>query len=143
MNHWLRDPFYWATLAGGVGLVLLARLLLGPGARPVPLELLLLVVCYPLLEEFLFRGLLQPWLLARTRAYRVGPITLANVLTSLLFALVHVPARGGLHGLLVFVPSLAFGYFRDRHDSLWPAVVLHASWNAAAVLLLGRATAPL
>lgn len=142
-NHWIRDPFYWSVLMAGVLLLAALRAVFGRGVAPAPLEGLLLALCYPLLEEFVFRGLLQPWLLARTGGRALAGITLANLLTSVAFALAHLPGRGLVVAVLVFAPSLVFGYFRDRHASLWPAVGLHAGWNATALWLLGRAAAPL
>ena len=98
--------------------------------------ILWVVLVYPFLEELVFRGGLQGWLLTWLR-YAIGPITLANVLTSLAFALTHVMVWGHTAAALVFVPSLAFGWTRDAHGSVAGAVVMHALWNAA--FLLGRA----
>lgn len=137
MRPWHRDPLFWAILLTGVALLAVAHALLGPGLRAPLMVLLLLIVVFPVLEEIVFRGFIQPLLLKWTDA-ALGPVTLANVLTSIAFALAHLPAHGGLHATLVFVPSLFFGLFRDRHDSLVSPIVLHVAWNAAAVLLLGR-----
>ena len=35
----------------------------------------------------------------------------------------------------VFVPSLIFGYFRDRYRNIVPAVLLHVFYNTGFVLL--------
>jgi membrane protease YdiL (CAAX protease family) len=141
-HDWHRDPIFWTTLALGVALVALLRAVSVAGQPPQLSTLLLLVVAYPVLEEFVFRGLLQPALYHRTGARRYGPLTLANVLTSVLFALAHLPAHGMPHAALVFLPSLAFGLFRDRHGTVVSPIVLHASWNAASLLLLGHAVRP-
>jgi len=36
-----------------------------------------------------------------------------------------------------FFPSLVFGYFRDRYDSIWPGAALHIFYNAGWLLLAG------
>jgi len=91
-----------------------------------------LLLWQPLTEELLFRGLLQGFL-ART-----GPgsrtktgISLANVMTSCVFVLFHFVHHAPAWALAVFVPSLLFGYFRDRSGSIWPPLLLHISFNTA------------
>ncbi|WP_187272118.1 CPBP family glutamic-type intramembrane protease [Zeimonas arvi] len=40
-------------------------------------------------------------------------------------------------------PSLIFGHLRERFDSVWPAVAMHALYNAGfgiAALVAGRAS---
>jgi hypothetical protein len=89
----------------------------------------------PLLEELLFRGVVQGWL----RERHWGPLELfgvsaSNWIASLLFVAAHLPAQPLAWSLAVFVPSLVFGYFRDRHDSLVPPMILHVVYNAAFFL---------
>lgn len=83
----------------------------------------------PIVEELMFRGvgygLLEPF--GRTRAI---------VVVGLAFALIH--------GLVAGFPVIAtFGigitYLRSRTDSIYPCMVLHASYNALG-LALGIAT---
>ena len=83
----------------------------------------------PIVEELMFRGvgygLLEPF--GRTRAI---------VIVGLAFALIH--------GLVAGFPVIAtFGigitYLRSRTDSVYPCIVLHASYNALG-LALGVAT---
>jgi membrane protease YdiL (CAAX protease family) len=83
----------------------------------------------PIVEELMFRGvgygLLEPF--GRTRAI---------VIVGLAFALIH--------GLVAGLPVIAtFGigitYLRSRTDSIYPCMVLHASYNALG-LALGIAT---
>jgi membrane protease YdiL (CAAX protease family) len=35
----------------------------------------------------------------------------------------------------VLLPSLLYGYFRDRHGSVYPAIALHVFYNAGYFLL--------
>lgn len=89
------------------------------------------VLVMPLLEEFVFRGFLQP---ALERHVRPWP---AIFLTSLAF--------GAMHGVVAVVPiaglSLVLGYARQRTGSLWAAFALHALNNALAFLVLWYAPA--
>ena len=52
----------------------------------------------------------------------------ANVLTSLFFALLHLPVQGWF-GLTVFVPSLIYGYIYQRSRDIVLVVLLHAISN--------------
>lgn len=102
--------------------------------------LALLILVYPVLEEVVFRGVIQPALLEVSQGRSVGPLTLANILTSGLFAAMHLINHLPLHAALVFLPSLLFGLFRDRSGSILPGMILHVSWNAAVFLAAGLTT---
>lgn len=54
----------------------------------------------------------------------------ANILTSGLFALLHTPTQGWF-GLLVFFPSLIYGWFYQRTKDLVLVILLHALSNIA------------
>ncbi len=135
--HWLGDPHFALALAAGM-LFWLALAALGKAG---PLHgwtaLLLLVLLQPLLEELLFRGLIQgklltlPWGGQR----RFAGFTLANLATSLLFTALHFASHSPLWAAGVLLPSLLFGYFRDRHDSIYPAIALHVFYNGGYFLL--------
>lgn len=96
------------------------------------------VLVYPVVEELLFRGLLQGELLRLTtrngRALRVGPVTWANGLTTVAFVALHLSAQPLAWALAVAVPSLVFGHLRERFDSVWPSVLVHALYNAGFAL---------
>lgn len=102
-----------------------------------PLTLLMLVLLYPLLEEIVFRGLVQGTLLRFVAMQRaVTGITIANVAASLLFAGAHLISHTALMATLVFLPSLLFGYFRDRYDGwLTPSILLHCYYNLGYFLI--------
>lgn len=93
-----------------------------------------LVLVQPLLEELVFRGLLQgqalAWLQRNGRPMRLGPLTLANLVVTLAFVALHLRAQPLAWALAVAVPSLVFGHLRERFASVWPAVGLHAFYNA-------------
>lgn len=100
------------------------------------LTIVLLVLVRPVLEEVVFRGLVQGNLLHISWGRRqwMG-FTVANAVTSLLFSLVHVFYHPILMASLVFVPSMIFGYFRDRYKGrLLPSMILHAYYNGGFLL---------
>lgn len=86
------------------------------------------VVLFPLLEEIVFRGGLQPTL-AQHLARRWGPLSAANVTTSAVFATLHLIAHPPLWAAAVFLPSLLFGVFRERAGSLGSPIALHVAYN--------------
>lgn len=103
-----------------------------------PLPFLLSALVYPLLEEIVFRGGLQPLLLDRPRmAQRWYGISGANLLASVVFSMLHLFAHAPIWALAVLAPSLVFGYFRERHDSLKSPIALHVLYNAGYFWLFG------
>lgn len=126
--------FHWAIL-GALPVWLAGYLYFAPDtdwAWPLhrPRDLLFLGLVYPLVEELLFRGLLQGWLRERAvlRRQRFG-LSGANLLTSAMFTGLHFFAHPPLAAAAVLLPSLIFGHFRDRHGSLCAPVVLHVYYN--------------
>jgi uncharacterized protein len=93
-----------------------------------------LLLVQPLLEELVFRGLLQGQALALLvrggKPMRLGPFTLANVLITVAFVALHLRAQPLAWALAVAAPSLVFGHLRERFASVWPAVGMHAFYNA-------------
>jgi len=102
------------------------------------LHLIVLTALYPALEEWVFRGQLQGWLLEQPWGQRrFGPVSIANTLTSLIFALLHLVSQPPLLAILVFFPSLVFGYARERTSGLiWP-IGLHSWYNLGWFWLQG------
>ena len=95
-----------------------------------------LILWQPLLEELLFRGVLQGqlrlWQWGREKHFGISR---ANLATSVLFVLGHMVYHAPLWALAVFVPSLLFGYFRERHACIYSALVLHVYYNAGYFLI--------
>jgi len=87
------------------------------------------VVLASLSEELFFRGLVQSML----RRYTQRPWA-AIFLTSVLFALVHVPAPQDMPAL--FALGVAMGYNYERCGRLYPAILIHALFNAANIVLV-------
>ena len=80
-----------------------------------------LLVALP--EEWFFRG----WLLTRLSQLLKNPLH-ANSVTSLAFALLHLPTQG-LFGLTTFFPSLIYGWLFQKTRSLNSVIILHALSN--------------
>ncbi len=85
---------------------------------------------YPILEEFVFRSGFQSWLLQRAYFRKsCRGISLANVVVSIVFALMHWRVHVSVSGLFVFFPSLVFGFFRDRYKGVYISIFLHCFYN--------------
>ena len=94
------------------------------------MNFLLPALVYPLLEELVFRGLIQHTLYQYAwGARRLGTLSVANLITSVLFGLAHLWRQPLAWAAAVIAPSLLFGYFRDRYHSVVPAIVLHTVYN--------------
>ncbi|AOY90322.1 abortive infection protein [Marinobacter salinus] len=99
------------------------------------LSILSLVFWAPIVEELAFRGVVQGWLSGtESGRRRLAGLSLANIIAACLFTGWHLLYRTDVMAWLVFVPALVFGYFRDRHGSLLPCVILHAAYNASLLL---------
>jgi len=86
-----------------------------------------LVIVAPVAEEIIFRG----YLLGKLRKH--VPIWVAVLITSLLFAAVHLSWNVGID---VFALSLVLCLLRITTKSLWPAILLHMLKNGVAFYFL-------
>ena len=96
----------------------------------------LLVVALP--EELFFRGFLLGLLEKRfppKRRLLGGGIGLALVLSSLAFALVHLPKDGDPRMLATFFPALLFGWMRSATGSILGSTIAHGASNILVNLL--------
>lgn len=107
------------------------RLIVAPETRPWGAILALLAaVVAPVVEETLYRGLLQP----AVRAAGAGPWT-AIIGVAALFALMHWPVVPPPAVAALFVLGIALGWARERTSGLAAPVVAHAVFNGANLLL--------
>lgn len=138
---WSRDPHVLRAAGAAVPVWAALALAVGPHMRAPggPWAWAVLAFLLPVAEELVFRGLLQGQLLRLSAWRRVGPVSAANLLTSFAFAVAHLWAQPPAWALATMVPSLVLGHLRERLGSVWPAVALHAFYNAGfffvAVLL--------
>jgi len=100
-------------------------------------QLVLIILVYPVLEEIVFRGLLLEFL-GKRFSRRFGLLTVANLLTSIAFVVAHLIYSSWLWALLVFFPSLVFGYLKERHQSLLSPILMHGFYNLGYVWLFWK-----
>jgi uncharacterized protein len=95
-------------------------------------------IWYPLWEELLFRGWLQGELIERGWVRPlVGGLSHANIAVSLLFTVLHLWSHSPIWAILVFFPSLVFGYLRDQFDSTVPSILMHMWYNGGYFVFIG------
>ena len=98
--------------------------------------LFLLVLFYPIVEELIFRGMIQEYLVLKTNnKLLASSLSLANVLTSTLFVAIHFIYHTPLWAFMVFIPSLIFGYFKEQYQSIYPSIFLHIFYNICSLFL--------
>ncbi len=102
------------------------------GPLEIALRVLGIIVLAPILEEWIFRGVLLE-VLGRRLSFLIS-----NVLQGTAFVLLHVPdltagSSPVVDGAQVMVDALFFGWVRHRTRSLYPGMVAHALGNSLAV----------
>lgn len=138
-----RDGWFWSALAlGPLVSWVLFQALGGSAVAGLPLaqwqSLLWLVLLYPAVEEWLFRGVLQRQMFKRRNGRSaVFGLSVANGVTSLAFAAVHLLSQPPEWAALVIFPSLIFGWFRDRYESILPGAILHCCYNLGYFSIFG------
>jgi len=68
---------------------------------------------------------------------RYGLLSVANLMTSLVFVLAHLIYSHWIWALLVFFPSIIFGYLKERHQSLLSPILMHCFYNFGFFWLFG------
>ena len=133
--YWARDPLFYLAIAAA----LLYWLGLFAYSSPRPdlgwplretLRFLYPALLYPIIEEWVFRGFIQDFVHRRLKAWQLGPLSHANIITSLLFTGLHFINHPPLWAAAVLVPSLLFGFFKDRSGSLQAPMLLHIFYNS-------------
>lgn len=130
-----QDPLFLAALVAGLPVWLALYFIQQPTVQwgwpfVQPWPFLIPVLVYPLLEEIAFRGLIQELVRDFISRRFWGPLSIANLLTSLLFTGMHFITHPPLWAALVFFPSLVFGFFKDRTNRLLAPIILHVFYNA-------------
>lgn len=130
-----QDPLFLAALLAGLLVWLVLYVLQQPVIQwdwPLlqPWLFLISVLVYPVLEEIAFRGLIQELVRDYISGKYLGPLSIANLLTSVLFTALHFFTHSPLWAALVFFPSLVFGLFKDRTGGLLAPIILHVFYNA-------------
>jgi membrane protease YdiL (CAAX protease family) len=95
-----------------------------------------MAVIYPLVEEILFRGVIQPNIAEKISGSFFN-LSLANIITSTIFAIAHLINHDPLWAAGTILPSLAFGFCQDRYRTLQAPIALHCYYNAGYFLIAG------
>ncbi|WP_455212853.1 JDVT-CTERM system glutamic-type intramembrane protease MrtJ [Kaarinaea lacus] len=104
--------------------------------RSIAVILFLTIVWYPVLEEVLFRGVIQGSLIRKQFAQqKIMRLTVANWITSILFALAHLWYQPAIWAIVIIIPSLVYGFFRDRYSNIYPCIILHAFYNTGFTVM--------
>lgn len=127
LPHKTSQIIAWAGLALTIGALVLAQ----PQHLATAVSALFIAA---LPEELFFRA----YFMARLETQqRFNPVS-ANLTASLLFSLVHGLSRDWMTALLVFIPSLFYGWLYQRTRDLPLIVLLHALSNLVFVMFLSR-----
>lgn len=93
-----------------------------------------IVFFIPFVEEVLFRGFLHNWLKQK------GGKKLAYILSALIFSLFHYEYSLGIGNLEILVTLFFIGLFlshlKEKKQTLWAPVGLHAAINALSIIAL-------
>ena len=86
------------------------------------------------LEEIVFRVGVQDALLHWMSRFpfqrtRVLGISAANLLTAILFGLLHGLLRSWALGVAVIIPALLLGWIYERWRRVWPCIAAHTAMN--------------
>lgn len=101
---------------------------------PLPALVFVLVLCAPIIEEALFRGIIMRGLLS----WRISS-WLAILVQGAGFAMIHIPESftpvtiGAL--IYLFLGGILLGIVRWRTGSLVPTVIAHAFYNAFVIVV--------
>ena len=88
------------------------------------------IILFPIIEELSFRGILLDvfnYLFKNKKLF--AQISIANIATSILFAIMHTQYHLLFLALLTFIPSIIFGFFKEQFNSVIPAILLHSYYN--------------
>ena len=98
--------------------------------------LIIMAIMYPLVEEVLFRGIIQPTIAKKIPSIFYS-LSVANIITSTIFAITHLINHDPLWAAGTILPSLAFGFCQDRYRTLQAPIALHCYYNAGYFLITG------
>jgi len=131
----LKDKqFYFALLLGPIFCIFLSLFIKTyiSFKKPIFFFNQFFFVAFP--EEFFFRGFLLPSIKIYI-PFKWNGISLANIITAIVFAFFHLFMHSPFWAMSTLFPAVVFGYFRERHNSLWPAVMLHFFYNCSYFVL--------
>lgn len=131
----VKDPVIWsAVFCAGLFWLLLSfyvpitHKLMWP--LLTPFDFIIPVILYPVIEEIVFRGMVQEFLQKKLSGIVFFQLTKANVVTSIIFTALHFLYHPPLWASTVLLPSLYFGFLKERYQNLVPPILLHVFFNA-------------
>ena len=143
--YWLQFDFWLACLAGVIFWLTYKLYYIDADLTlsfpELTFTLFSLIFIFPILEEIVFRGLIQESIQKLFQHYQIKTtflwrISFANIFASLFFSLTHIGTHPALWALATLIPSLIFGYFKDKYQSLYPSIALHIFYNFGFYMLL-------
>ncbi|MEO4054365.1 type II CAAX endopeptidase family protein [Solibacillus sp. CAU 1738] len=81
----------------------------------------------PIYEEIFYRGFLYKWLRGK------WGITVGLFVSSTIFMIVHIPTYNTLP--VNFITGMICAWTYEKTSSIWPAIIIHASFNGIALIL--------
>lgn len=95
------------------------------------------LIFMPVIEELAFRGYLQSTLTKFKSGGWPSPamFSFANIMTSTIFSAIHFITYFQALAVLTFIPSLIFGYFKDKYQSILPGLIIHIFYNFGFISL--------
>ena len=123
LSQYQKQWSFWSIILLLTGLLIVLN--------PEYIESIVLILLFTALpEEWFFRS----YFMQRLEVLYKRKWT-ANIMTSLAFALLHIPVQGW-QGLSVFVPSLMFGWLYQRNRDLILVILLHTFFNGIYIIYL-------
>ena len=102
------------------------------------LNAIALFTLIPIVEEVLFRGLLQGWLLEKNWfSKQEAGVSRANWLSSFAFAAAHIWQHALILAPGYVLVSLVLGHFRERYRGVLVPVLLHGYYNLGLIIFTG------
>lgn len=131
----LTDKLFWIAIIIPIIILFIASPYI-VNTKYTIIHILQLILIYPILEELVFRGLVQEILLQVPRlSVQYFGISFANIFTSLVFSLLHLQYKNMIFIPGIFISSLVFGFFFEKYKSVLPAIILHMSYNLLYVII--------
>ena len=133
-NKFYTDWVFLGLLLSPVAIWLIIYYQTGSVALYGGWSLLQVVLVYPVIEEIIFRGILKPWIAQRWKQ-TLFKLSVANLITSGIFAQLHLAEHSALWAQAIFIPSLIFGYSLERYSRLLAPIILHGTYNGGYFLI--------
>ncbi|MAH17271.1 MAG: hypothetical protein CL960_02065, partial [Euryarchaeota archaeon] len=90
------------------------------------ISIISVAIAAPVIEELLFRGLVQDFF------GEIYPKWIAIFFTAAIFGLIHLNPFSIINA---FWGGMVYGYVRYETGSLWPSIFLHSMWNLHIIVL--------